>query len=57
MFNKKTTCCLPQIVKTVASVLVDDKPVGFTIFRVANSFYADFSSTLPYVRLIKINYK
>jgi hypothetical protein len=48
---------LPSDCKTLISVLVDGKPAGFTLSKVENSLYADFNFSLPYVKIVKINYK
>jgi hypothetical protein len=48
---------LPPDCKSISSILVDGQPVSYSLSRIENSSYVDFSSTLPYVHLVKINYK
>jgi hypothetical protein len=48
---------LPSDCKSVSSILIDGQPVNFSLSKIENSSYADFSFTLPYVHHVKINYK
>jgi hypothetical protein len=48
---------LPPDCKSISSVLADGQPVKFTLSKIENSFYADFSVPLNMVHILKITYK
>jgi hypothetical protein len=48
---------LPPDCKGLSSILVDGQPVRYSLSNIENSSYVDFNLTLPFVHLVKINYK